>query len=313
MAQKRVDLNLLNVFSAVMIEQSVTRAADRLSMTQPAVSNALGRLRLMFKDDLFVRGSGGIRPTARAKALWQSMRHPLDELRSIAIPSEFTPATTATTFNIAVTDTLQARVAPLLTKRLMAEAPTARLVFHHHSNPSSVAGLETGELDCAVGMFPTYSSDIIVEGIAVDEYVAVFRSDHPKFGHNITLEDFLAAKHVLVKQSLRQLGIVDAWLKLQELEREIAVLISSSADAIELVCENDLVAVIPLSYMQNIGSNKAVRWSPLPFAHDQIFYKLAWHERTDREYAGTWLRKLVRDCVVEAVGEGHPTQQQGAG
>lgn len=301
MRQKRVDLNLLNVFSAVMIEQSVTRAADRLSMTQPAVSNALNRLRLMFNDELFVKGAGGILPTERAKALWQSMRHPLEELRAIAVPSEFRPATTAMTFNIAVTDSLLSRVVPLLTNRIMTEAPMVRLVMHYHSNPSSIAGLETGQLDCAVGMFPSISPDIIVETVATDDYVAVFRNGHPRLGHTVSIDEFLAARHILVKQSFRQLGMVDAWMKLRGLERDIVVTVNSSADAMDVIRSSDLVAAIPRSYVNSLGPGSGVSQAELPFAHDHIAYKLGWHERTDRDQARMWLRGLARECTIRSV------------
>jgi DNA-binding transcriptional LysR family regulator len=257
--------------------------------------------RLLGGHDRKERDAGGIRPTERAKALWQSMQHPLEELRALAVPSEFTPATTVMTFNVAVTDTLLSRVLPLLATRLMAQAPMARLVMHYHSNPASIAGLEAGQLDCAAGMFPSFSPDIIVETVATDDYVAVFRAGHPQLTPDLTLGDFLTARHVLVKQSFRQLGMVDAWMKLRGLEREVVVTVQSSADALEVVRTSDLVAAVPLTYVRHLGSHSGVAWAELPFPHDHISYKLAWHERTDRDQARMWLRRLVRECIEEAV------------
>ncbi len=295
--EKRIDLNLLNVFYAVMIERSVTRAAERLSMTQPAVSNALGRLRYLFKDEIFVKSAGGIRPTERATAIWQSMRRPFEELRAIAIPSDFQPSKTTATFNIAITDTLLSRVVPLLGSRFVETAPSAKLNFHLHSNPGSMAAIEKDALDCAVGMFPNFSPNLMIEGIAVDDYVCVFRRGHPSLGQNISIDQFLAAKHVLVKQSFQQLGMVDAWMSLLGMERDIVVIVNASDHALRVAKTTDLVAAVPRSYVESSAHAAELQWTQLPFRHDGILYKLAWHERTDRDPARAWLRGMVKDAV----------------
>ena len=128
------------------------------------------------------------------------------------------------------------------------------------------------------------------------------RTGHPQLRPGLTLVDFLTSRHVLVKQSFRQLGMIDAWLKLKGLEREIVVTVNSSADALDVVRSSDLVAAVPLSYLRHLGRRSGVAWAELPFPHDHISYKLAWHERTDRDQAHVWLRGLVRDCIVRAVG-----------
>lgn len=301
MQEKRIDFNILNVFYAVMIEKSVTRAAERLSMTQPAVSNALNRLRHLFHDDLFVKAAGGVRPTERALAIWQGIRRPMEELRSVTIPSDFEPDKTHRIFNIAITDTLQSRVVPRLAASFIAEAPLAKLNFHFHSNPGSLEGLDKGGLDCAVGMFPNVSPNLMVEGIADDDYVCVFRRDHPVLKGTISLDQFLAVKHILVKQSLPQLGMVDVWMSMQGMEREILVTVNASAQALEVAMNTDLVAAVPKSYVLSIDRAANLAWAPLPFPHDRILYKLAWHDRTDRELSAIWLRKLVKRSVREAL------------
>lgn len=301
MREKRIDINVLNVFYAVMIERSVTRAAERLSMTQPAVSNALNRLRHQFKDELFIKAAGGVRPTERATAIWQGIRRPMEELRSVAIASDFEPARTHRVFNIAITDTLSSRVVPLLTARFISEAPLAKLNFHFHSNPASVTGLERGGLDCAVGMFPNFSPSLIVEGIADDDYVCVFRRDHPILTNGVSLGQFLEAKHILVKQSLRQLGMVDAWMSLQGMERNIVVTVNAAAEALNAAMNSDLVAAVPRSYVLSADTASRLAWAPLPFPHDRIVYKMAWHERTEREPSAIWLRSIVKDAVARAL------------
>jgi DNA-binding transcriptional LysR family regulator len=233
-------------------------------------------------------------------ALWQGIRRPIEELRSIAIASEFEPAATHRIFNIAVTDTLLSRVVPVLSARFVAEAPLAKLNFHFHSNPRSMEGLEKGGLDCAVGMFPNISQNLIVEGLADDDYVCVFRGDHPLLEAGVSLEQFLAAKHILVKQALGQIGIVDAWMGLQGMQRDIVVTVNTAAEALSVAMGSDLVAAVPRSYVLSADKAARLAWAPLPFPHDPILYKMAWHDRTDREPAAIWLRNMVKDSVKSA-------------
>ena len=128
-----------------------------------------------------------------------------------------------------------------------------------------MAGLERGGLDCAVGMFPSGSPSLIVEGIADDDYVCVFRRDHPRLKEGFSLKQFLAAKHILVKQSFRQQAMVDAWLSLQGMEREIVVTVNASADALNVAMNSDLVAAVPRSYVLSANQPQRLAWAPLPF------------------------------------------------
>lgn len=301
MHERRIDLNLLNVFYAVMTEKSVTRAADRLCMTQPAVSNALRRLRELLKDDLFTKVPGGVQPTEKALTIWPGLRSSLDELRAIAMPAAFEPATVRETFNVAVTDTLALRVIPRFTSHFVAAAPNAKLHFHLHSNPGSTQGIEKGAIDCAVGMFPNFPATLIVEGLASDDYLCVFRRNHPRLNRQMTLDDFLSVRHVLVKQAPWQIGMVDAWLNLRGLKRDIAVIVNVSEQAIDVIRNGDLVAAIPRSSIEASNMDD-LEWAPLPFPHEPILYKMAWHERTDHDPARVWLRDLLKRTVAEFFG-----------
>lgn len=303
MTEKRIDLNLMTVFAAVMAEASVTRAAQRLSMSQPAVSNALRRLRHLFKDELFIKIPGGIRPTEKATAIWPDLQRALEQIRALALPPDFSPASTTAIFNIAITDTLIARAMPVLAARLMREAPQARLNFHPHSNPGSAAALEKGAIDCAVGMFPSIPAGLQVEGLTTDDYVCIFRRGHPILRKPLTLEQFIAAKHVLVKQATWQIGMVDAWLSLESEKRDIVMVVNSSADAIAVVRNSDLATAAPESFVRSLASHDDLDIAPLPFRHEKILYKMVWHERADRDAARIWLRTLVREAIIETCGE----------
>ena len=300
MTEPRVDLNLMNVFQAVMAERNVTRAARRLAMTQPAVSNALRRLRLLFQDELFLKVPGGVAPTDRAMRLWAEVEAPLAAIRHATSPARFDPAVTRRTFSVAVTESLAARIVPAIAIRFVREAPQARLRFLPHANPTSIAALERGELDCAVGMFPHPPETLQVEGLLSDDYVCAFAARHPVLTAPLSLEAFAAARHVLVKQGPVGVGIVDDWLSLKGLVRDIVLTVNSCADALAMVAKSDLVTAVPASFIRAQHGRTRLAVSPLPFDSQKILYKLAWHERAERDAAQTWFRRLVGDEVRAA-------------
>ena len=298
MSRQRVDLNLLNIFHAVMMERSVTRAANRLCMTQPAVSNALQRLRAMFQDELFTKVRDGVEPTERALMLWPHLDEALETIRSIVLPGEFEPTTAQTTFNVAITDTLVSRIVPVLATRFLAEAPHAKIHFHIHSDPGSRIDLERGTLDCAVGMFPAMSGDLRYEPLFADDYVCVMRTGHPRAANPIDLEGFLAESHVLVRQTPSWTGIVDSWLSMIGRHRRNVLVVNSAHQAITLVLESDLFAAVPMEFVAADPRRETLVIAALPFATEKIVYKLASHERSARDPAAAWLRRLIRDVVA---------------
>ncbi|WP_192886685.1 LysR family transcriptional regulator [Agrobacterium sp. LAD9] len=296
--ETRIDLNLMNVLYTVLAEGSVTRAAQRLSMSQPAVSNALGRLRYIMKDELFIKVSGGFRPTERALEIWPDLQQAMEQIRAIALPLEFQASQTNLTFNVAITDTLVSRVASALAVRFVEEAPFAKLQFHLHSNPTSIDALQRGGLDCAVGMFPNVEADLQLEGVFSDRYVCVFRRGHGSLTTPLSLKAFIDAEHILVKQATRQLGIVDNWLSLKGYKRTVRLVVNRAEEAISIVRETDLVAAVPFSFAQSTLGAKTLEIADLPFEHEKILYKLAWHRRSYRDPARSWLRSLVRETII---------------
>ncbi len=293
----------MNVLYAVLAEGSVTRAAHRLSMTQPAVSNALRRLRYIMKDELFLKVPGGVVPTERALEIWPDLQQAMEQIRAIALPLEFQPSETNLTFNVAITDTLVSRVAPSLALRFTETAPLAKLCFHLHSNPSSIDALQRGGLDCAVGMFPDVDGDLQIESVFSDNYVCVFRRDHTSLRPPISLDDFIGAEHILVKQAARQVGIIDNWLELAGHKRKIRLVVNRAAEAIGIARETDLIAAVPLRFAQSLSDAKGLTVAPLPFEHEKILYKMAWHKRSYRDPARSWLRSLVRSTVLDVCAQ----------
>ncbi|MGR9187010.1 LysR family transcriptional regulator (plasmid) [Rhizobium leguminosarum] len=292
----RLDLNLLVVIEAIMLERNVTRAAASLSMSQPAVSNALRRARALTSDQLFLKVADGVKPTARMLAIWPELHRSLAVIRSSIAPEQFDPRSDPTSFRIAITDSLAAEAVCGITLKLGAVSPFARVAFSPHTNLGSLEGIERGTLDCAVGMFPSLPRDIHVQGLRTDHYVCVRRPGHP-LGDEMSLEQFVAASHVLVTPSGMDLGVVDGWLSLHGRARTIAAVVNHFTHALRIVAASDLLTCVPSGFIRGHGQALVAQGglvvSDLPFEAEKLIYKLVWHERLHTNAAHHWFRSLV--------------------
>lgn len=305
MNDRRVDLNLLHIFRSVMEERNVSRAAERLAMTQPAVSNALNRLRDVLKDDLFIRVVGGVKPTQKALDLWPSVQEALDLLNASVQQVEFDPATTTSTFRFAVTDSLTPTMIPRLAVIFAERAPHAQLQFHHHSNLTSTNDLMAGELHCAVGMFPRLPNGLQARALLTDDYVCVMRAGHPLANGRLSIEDFASAVHVLMKPSGTGAGAVDHWLGFHGKARKIAVVVTHFYEALEIVARTDLLSCMPRKYAEaTLSEEYEVVVRDIPFETERILYKLAWHDRTAHAPEQIWFRSLIARIFHEEEGSG---------
>lgn len=292
----RLDLNLLVVIEAIMLERNVTRAAASLSMSQPAVSNALRRARKLTSDQLFLKVADGVQPTSRMLAIWPELHRSLAVIRASIAPEHFDPRSDPTSFRIAVTDSLAVDAVCNIALKLQAMSPYARVAFSFHTNASSLEGIERGTLDCAVGMFPSLPRDIHVQGLRTDHYVCVMRPGHP-LGEEMSMDQFIAASHVLVTPSGMELGVVDGWLSLHGRTRTIAIVVNHFSDALRIVAASDLLTCVPSGFMH--GPRKELRAQQkliardLPFDSEKLVYKLIWHERLHTHPAHQWFRSLV--------------------
>jgi DNA-binding transcriptional LysR family regulator len=301
MNNMRVDLNLFHVFHAVMTERNVTRAAQRLTMTQPAVSNALARLRLLLQDDLFIRTRDGIRPTEKALMLWPDIQEAIAKIRASVVPPQFDPAKLRQTFNIAITYPLRYSLVPALAVHLAKHAPHLKLHVHPHTDAGSTTGLEAGHLDCAIGMFPQPAQGLHVEVLFADEYVCALRKRHPLLRSPLTLKAFAAADHVLIKSSGGGYSVVDAWLGLKGLTRKISLIVTQFEDALEVIKNTELITAIP-ARLSRMAVRADCRILKLPFASEKILYKMLWHERTEGSAAQMWLRSIIKTLVMDTCG-----------
>jgi DNA-binding transcriptional LysR family regulator len=299
---RTLDLNLLRVFDAVMSEGSLTRAAERLSMTQPAASHALKRLHGAVGEDLLLRTAFGMRPTARAEALWPQVRAALTQLQGAFSPRSFDPATDAATFNIAMADATAAMLLP----QLVTSIETVRALANIRILPLTTRDprrlVEDGDADLAVGYFPTAIAAIVAQDedaalhhrqLYTSEYVCVMRLDHPLAGKPLTLDAFVEAHHLLVSFSGRPHGFVDQALAALGRQRRIVLTVNQFATAGSVVARSDLLTVLPRQFLPATGVEHRLVEKPIPLSLGAVNVEMMWHLRKDDDPAHRWLREHV--------------------
>jgi len=304
---RTLDLNLLRVFDAVMAEGSLTRAAERLSMTQPAASHALKRLHTAVGEDLLLRTAFGMRPTARAEALWPQVRAALTQLQGAFSPRSFDPKADAANFSIAMADATAAMLLP----QMISALESAQALANIHVLPLTTRDprqlVEDGDADLAVGYFPTAIAAIIAQGddavlhhrqLYASEYVCVMRRDHPLADQPLTLDAFVAAHHLLVSFSGRPHGFVDQELAALGRQRRIVLTVNQFATAGSVVARSDLLTVLPRQFLPATGAEHRLVQKPIPLSVAPIHVEMMWHLRKDDDPAHRWLRERVLEAAT---------------
>jgi DNA-binding transcriptional LysR family regulator len=307
---RTLDLNLLRVFDVVMVERNVTRAAATLSMTQPAVSNALRRLREATREDLFVPGSTGVTPTAHAEALWPAVRAAMDSLRGAFDPQEFDPRRDARTFTLAMADATAAVLMPAVIAALEQDGARADLRIEPLTTRDPRPQIEKGGAELALGFFPDAAralatlgdqGECVLDALYACEYVCVMRRGHALGKTNrLTLDQYCAARHARVSFAARPRGFVDEALAEQGRERRVMLTVNQFATAARVVQQSDLLTVFPRSYVAASGFESSLVIRQLPFAMPRIDVAMLWHRRHERDAAHRWLRSVVERVAAGA-------------
>lgn len=299
------DLNLLKVFDAVMGERSLTRAAHQLALTQPAVSNALRRLRDALGDELLVRQGRGLAPTGRALELWPAVREALETLQNTLAPSLFDPMQARTTFVLTLADSTAAELMPPLVDAITAQAPgvSLRVVPLTTRDPRKM--LQDGHADLAIGHFPAVVADLSDRAAAdgavpflhhrlfEGDYVCVMRHGHPLAEEELTLEKYCAARHMLVSFSGRAYGFVDEALASLQKSRHVVLTVNQFFTAGRVVINSDLLTVLPRRFVGVTGFAEQMLTRELPFKVAPIQVDALWHPRHHGASAHAWLRQVI--------------------
>jgi DNA-binding transcriptional LysR family regulator len=307
-----LDLNLLRVFDAVMAEQNLTRAASRLATTQPAVSNALKRLRDALGDELLIRTAHGVKPTARAEELWPAVRNALAELEASLTPTTFDVSKTKATFRMAMADSTATLWLPSLVRSIERDAPgvDVRVVPLTTREPRPL--LMNGDIDLAIGFFPGVvtqlaggpSTSIRHERLYSGRYVCVMRKGHALADEELTLDKFCAANHLLVSFSGRAFGLVNDALAQMNRKRRILLTVNQFFTGGRVVANSDLITVLPEHLVASTGMSEELIAKELPFPLPEIHVDMLWHERDARSPAHRWLRSQMAVITDSSVTRG---------
>ena len=293
-----LDLNLLRVFDAVLRDRSVTAAARHLGLTQPAVSNALARLRKLFGDALFVRTTSGMDATPFARDLSEPVRQALALLESaLAHGPGFDPATSTRAFRFYMSDLGQIEFLPPLVERAQRVAPGVRLEAVALEVEDIGDALAAGGLDLAVGFLPGLGPPVRRQPLFRDPYVCLMRADHPAIGRKLTRAKFLAASHALVSYKGGHRVIEEA-LERAGLARRITLRVPHFTVVPMVLERSDLILTLPSKVARVYERSGNFKSLPPPVPIPPADVAAHWHERFERDPGNRWLREMVAELFT---------------
>lgn len=290
------DLNLLKTFSSLMETHSVSNTAKQLSLTQPAVSNALSRLRKQLDDPLLVRTKQGMEPTPKALTLCEPVKDALRQLEVALLPSaEFDYLASDRRFTIAAPDVIAVSLLAQLLARWKKRAPNLSLRVTHLSPEAPNQQLEAGELDLAIGRFFEMPARLSRQPLERDRLVCLLSREHRHNGNSVSLDEFLKLQHVWVSNSGRR-GMVDRWLEEQGRSRDLIAVMSNYAAGAMLVAKSDYTLVVAARYAEQFAAQLNLRCVELEFDPGGFSIDMLWHPFRESDQGHRWLRQEILTC-----------------
>jgi DNA-binding transcriptional LysR family regulator len=289
---RAIDLNLLVVFDAIKRERSVTRAGHRLGLSQPAMSHALTRLRHMLKDELFVRSPTGMMPTPRAEQLATPIRSALDGLQQSLEPVQFEPSKATTTFHIAVDNYSAIVLVAPIAARIAKIAPGIALDFRPSGTLDILDLLDRSELDLAIGPFGIQGERFSVKRVLQDQFVVVFRNDHPAAkAQQLSVEQFAALSQLEISSAQYGADSAEDLTKPRRARRPVmrAPLLSAA----QILSTSDMAAVLPLNVAKEMMKSRPLVFRKLLRSEKPIDVAMIWPRRLDNQSAHAWLRDVI--------------------
>ena len=293
-----IDLNLLIIFDAVMQARNLTRAGQRLGLSQPATSHALARLRTMLRDELFVRTPEGMQPTPRAQQMADPVREALRVLSVTLEPDAFDPAESTRGFTLAMNNYAARAIAPPLLRRVAEVAPGVTLDIRPLGAGNALDLLDGDGVDLALGMLTDGGERFKCVRVMQDDYVAVLDRAHPTAAEpGLSIESLAAIPHLAISSAGDDTGFIDTALERNGLSRRVVARVPFLSIVLVLVGSN-LLAVLPRRVAGDLSVICPVVVKDLPFPSPRIGLSMIWHRRIDNHPAHRWLRGMVRASVA---------------
>ncbi|HAY0630487.1 TPA: LysR family transcriptional regulator [Serratia marcescens] len=293
----KIDLNLLTVFDAILHTRGVGAAGRSLGLSQPAVSYALSKLRVLFNDPLFVRIDNEMHPTPRASAVAIPIKRVLDSIRTDILPhADLDPEHSRRTITICIPDIGELFFLPALINRLTEIAPLMTLHTLTLPPESLEEAFEMGRIDLAMGYFPDlrratfYQQQLFSSG-----FVCIARQDHPTIRGLLTRETFLATSHVAASLNIRSQEIVEKEMRLNGISPRVVLRTGHFLSLASIVAQTELISVVPFEVANVLSHQAEIAIFPLPFTSPNFPIMQHWHERYHSDAFNQWLRGVVRE------------------
>ncbi|HEY9102215.1 LysR family transcriptional regulator [Chitinimonas sp.] len=294
-----VDLNLLVTFLVLMRERSVSRAAERLHLGQPAVSGALARLRELLGDELLVRTAQGMQPTVRAQLLQQQIAPALEHLQTALFePAGFDPATDARTFTLGMPDWIELWLMPRLFARLQQVAPKVRIAIKASDPFSGTAMLEREEIDLSIGSARDAPAWLRTQPLRTMQFHCIYNRKLVPTGPAISLAEYTQATHLLVTYRTAFFGVVDEKLAELGLQRDVCYSTPHFSTLPGILASTPAVATVPAVLAERWRDEAGLHLSPVPIPLPDFTIKAIWHATRDQDPALRWLLAVVEDVVT---------------
>ena len=292
-----IDLNLLVAFDALLAERNVTRAAERIGVSQPALSKALNRLRDIFDDPLFERREGLMQPTPQALKLGQPVRRALDEIRSALAPRDFDPRRARGTVTLGLVDYYEVLLLPRLLKELRRYAPGIDIAVRPTDRLRVYDQFAKNEIDFAVVPIPESVTELHADPLITEDAVTLMAEDNP-LARDFTLERFAAAGHIIVALEGQGVGRIDALLAARGLKRRIALRLPHFASVPFIVGGSDLITTMPRGLGARLGAAAKIISLPPPLPVPPVTVHLAWHPRNAAAPLHRWMRETIKGVAA---------------
>jgi DNA-binding transcriptional LysR family regulator len=291
-----VDLNLLVALNALLEEKSVTRAAARLRITQPAMSHALRRLRALFEDPLLVRTPTGMLPTTRAERLAEPVQHILAAItRTLHGEPAFDPRTVRRTFTISASDYCAFLLLPSMLARVSSSSPGVDLVVQTGITDHALA-LEDGRIDVLLGVFDKEARNTYRQRLFQERFVCVVRRDHPQVKQTLHLDDYVRVPHLLIApRGARPGGYVDDELAKRDGRRRVALTVPHFLLAPHIVASSDLILTVAERIARAFADLLPLRVVEPPIKLSSFTISQYWHERQHNDPGHVWLRGVIAE------------------
>jgi len=292
MQLNKIDLNLFIVFDVIYRERNLTKAAEALFITQPAVSNSLNRLRTAFNDKLFVRQSGNMVPTPMAENVIERIRAALKHLEScLNEHDDFSPKTSKRRFMFAMNDTSESYLLPLLMSYLQKEAPGIFIESYAVQRHDLAREFAAGQLDFALDVPLVNEPQLTHQALAHDKYVCVARKNHPEVNGSLSLEQYITLPHINVSSRRKGQGYIDMYLNRLGLQRNILLRVQHSRAAPPIAERTDMLLTIP----QTLVMDHDLQVFDLPFELPTLDWHLYWPSNYSNDKAHQWMRQVIFD------------------